>query len=54
MKEVKFTQMKDGDKQDYDLLSSLEDKFVKGTAERVIKVLKNLDSSLGGDIKFLV
>ena len=48
MKEVKFTQMKDGDKQDYDLLASLEDKFVKGTAERVIKVLKNLDSSLGG------
>ena len=48
MKEVKFTQMKDGDKQDYDLLASLEDKFVKGTAERVIEVLKNLDSSLGG------
>jgi len=48
MKEVKFTQMKDGDKQDYDLLTSLEDKFVKGTAERVIEVLKNLDSSLGG------
>ena len=25
MKQVKFTQMKDGDKEDYDLLSNFED-----------------------------
>ena len=48
MKEVKFSQMIDGDKEDYEFLVNLEKKFVKNTAERVIKVLKNLDSSLGG------
>ena len=48
MKHVKFSQMKDGDKEDYDLLSNFEEKHIKGTAERVIKVLKNLDNSLGG------
>ena len=48
MQKVKFTQMKDGDKEDYELLAKFEEKFVKGTAERVIKVLKSLDSSLGG------
>ena len=48
MKEVKFNQMKDGDKEDYDLLAKLEEKFVAGTAERILKVLKKLDNSLGG------
>jgi len=48
MEKVKFTQMKDGDKEDYELLAKFEEKFVKGTAERVIRVLKSLDSSLGG------
>ena len=48
MKKVKFKQMKDGDKEDYELLSKFEGKHVKGTTERIIKVLKNLDSSLGG------
>ena len=42
MKEVKFTQMKDGDKEDYDLLEKLEEKFDAGTAERKLKVLKKL------------
>ena len=40
--------MKDGDKEDYELLIKFEDKFIKGTAERIIRVLKGLDSSLGG------
>ena len=40
--------MKDGDKEDYDLLSNFEEKHIKGTADRVIKVLKSLDNSLGG------
>jgi predicted HD phosphohydrolase len=48
MKQVKFSQMKDGDKEDYDLLSNYEDKHIKGTADRVIRVLKSLDNSLGG------
>ena len=48
MKQVKFSQMKDGDKEDYDLLSNFEDKHINGTADRVIRVLKSLDNSLGG------
>ena len=48
MKQVKFNQMKDGDKEDYDLLAKFEEKFVAGTAERILKVLKRLDNSLGG------
>ena len=48
MKQVKFSQMKDGDKEDYDLLSNFEEKHIKGTAERVIRVLKSLDNSFGG------
>ena len=48
MKTVKFNQMKDGDKEDYELLAKFEDKYIQGTAERVIRVLKSLDTSLGG------
>ena len=48
MKTVKFIEMKDGDKEDYELLAKMEDEFVEGTAERIIRVLKSLDSSIGG------
>ena len=48
MKQVKFVQMKDGDKEDYELLANFEDKHIKGTANRIIRVLKSLDNSLGG------
>ena len=48
MNQVKFSQMKDGDKEDYELLIKFEDKFNEGTAERIIRVLKGLESSLGG------
>ena len=48
MKTVKFTQMQDGDKEDYEILKNFEDKYIQGTADRVIRVLKDLDSSLGG------
>ena len=48
MKTVKFNEMKDGDQEDYDLLAKFEDKYIEGTADRVIRVLKGLDSSLGG------
>ena len=40
--------MKDGDKEDYKLLAKMEEKFVEGTADRIVRVLKSLDSSLGG------
>ena len=48
METVKFIEMKDGDKEDYELLAKFEHEFVEGTADRLIRVLKGLDSSLGG------
>ena len=48
MKKVKFTQMKDGTKEDYDLLSKYEAKFSKDLPDRVLEALKNLDSSVDG------
>ena len=45
MKTVKFIEMKDGDKEDYELLAKFEDKFIEGTADRVIRILKGLESS---------
>ena len=48
MDKVKFTAMKDGTKEDYDLLSSYEEGFVEGLPDRVLKFLKNLDGSLDG------
>ena len=46
--EVKFTEMKHGDKEDYELLANFEDKFIEGTADRIVRVLESLDNSLGG------
>ena len=48
MKKVKFTQMKDGDKDDYDLLIKYENSHSAETAKRIIKLLKNLNNSIGG------
>ena len=48
MKKVTFTQMKDGTKEDYDLLSKYEEKFSKDLPDRVLEALKNLDSSVDG------
>ena len=48
MEKVKFTQMKDGTKEDYDLLSQYEEKFSKDLPDRVLEALKNLDSSVDG------
>ena len=46
--EVKFTEMQHGDKEDYELLANFEDKFIEGTADRIVRVLESLDNSLGG------
>jgi predicted HD phosphohydrolase len=46
--EVKFIEMKDGDKEDYKLLANFEDKYIEGTADRLVRVLKGLDNSMGG------
>ena len=48
MDTVKFTQMKDGDKEDYELLTKHEFDFNKKTADRLLKVMVTLDESLSG------
>ena len=40
--------MKEGSKQDYLLLNKLEKKFIEGTADRVLKTMQGLTSSLVG------
>ena len=48
MDKVSFTQMKDGTKEDYDFLTEHETDYAKGTADRLLKALVNLDESLSG------
>ncbi len=48
MDQVKFTQMKDGDKEDYDFLTEHETEYAAGTADRLLKALVELDDSLSG------
>jgi len=48
MDHVKFTQMKDGDKEDYDFLTQHEIEYTKGTADRLLNALVELDESLSG------
>ncbi len=48
MDHVKFTAMKDGDKEDYDFLTEHEVEYTKGTADRLLKALMSLDESLSG------
>ena len=48
MEQVKFTQMKDGDKEDYDFLTKHEIEHTKGTADRLLTALVELDVGLSG------
>ena len=48
MKKVKFTQMKDGTKEDYILLEKHEKDFVKETPSRILKYMSSLTSTLEG------
>ena len=48
MEHVKFTAMKDGDKEDYDFLTEHEIEYTKGTADRLLGALEHLDESLSG------
>ena len=48
MDHVKFTAMKDGDKEDYDFLGHHEVEHAKGTADRLLKALVDLDEGLSG------
>jgi len=48
MDRVKFTAMKDGDKADYDFLTEHEVAYTKGTADRLLEALVDLDKGLSG------
>ena len=48
MTKVKFTEMKYGSKEDYLLLEKHEKEYVQGTADRIIKFMSSLNSTLEG------
>ena len=48
MKTVKFTQMKSGTKDEYLLLDKYEQKYIDGTADRILNFMKCLTSTLEG------
>lgn len=48
MDHVKFTAMKDGDKEDYAFLTKHEVEFASQTADRLLKALVSLDEGLSG------
>ena len=48
MDKVEFTQMKDGTKEEYEFLTRHEVAFTKGTADRLLSALVDLDEGLSG------
>ena len=48
MDHVKFTAMKEGDREDYDFLGQHEAEYAAGTADRLLKAMEALDESLSG------
>jgi predicted HD phosphohydrolase len=48
METVKFTQMKDGDREDYAFLTEHETEYAAGTADRLLAAMVDLDKSLSG------
>lgn len=48
MDQVKFTAMKDGDKEDYDFLTEHEVEYTRGTADRLLTALETLNEGLSG------
>jgi predicted HD phosphohydrolase len=48
MSTVKFTEMKNGSKEDYLLLDKLEKKYISETADRIIRYLKSYNQTLEG------
>ncbi len=48
MKSVKFTEMKNGSKDEYLFLDKLEKEYINGTADRILNFMKNLNSTLEG------
>ena len=48
MSKVKFTEMKYGSKEDYELLSKFEKEFAEKLPDRILEALKNLGDSMDG------
>ena len=48
MDKVNFTQMKDGSREDYEFLTAHEIEHTKGTADRLLEALVELDEGLSG------
>ena len=48
MSTVKFTEMKNGSKEDYLLLDKYEQEYINGTADRILKFMSGLNSTLEG------
>lgn len=48
MDRVRFTQMKHGTKEDYAFLTEHETAYTRGTADRLLAALRDLDTSLSG------
>ena len=48
MEHVKFVRMKDGDRDDYQFLAAHESEFIRGTADRLLRAMKDLDETLSG------
>ena len=48
MKKVNFTEMKNGTKEDYQLLEKYEKDFERQTADRILKYLASQTSTLEG------
>jgi len=45
---VKFTEMKEGSKEDYELLSKFEKEFAEKLPDRILEALRNLGESMDG------
>ena len=48
MKKVNFTEMKNGSKEEYLLLDKYEQKYINGTADRILKFMRGRNSTLEG------
>ena len=48
MSSVKFTEMKNGSREDYLLLDKYEQKYINGAADRILKFMNGLNSTLEG------
>jgi predicted HD phosphohydrolase len=48
MGKVSFTQMKEGSKEDYELLSKFEKEFAEKLPDRILEALRNLGESMDG------